>query len=417
MSNIPEDILIKSITYGKKSGHHKTRIQALCAPLTSTAQLEALLQHLSKEPKLANVTDKILAFRTAEEEGFDDGNALGAGEKLLQMMERMNVDNIVVILFLWDYGHIGKSGNAVYKMILDQARELLINIHQQIFNTNSAQTLKPSKSQSSSARCFNFDHLTSHSTGRLKTATSGTPERRDRAEASQEVSEAEVAAAMSQVETSLRSITQKDLIELRACASHPLIYKILQLLSLIKGSKTWQSAKDVLSSRTLKYELISFDVFRIASSQAKMARNFIRDNELKIAKLQRVSPVAASLLSWVEGILVMYAGKEHIPKSLAITPARSYTELLAQHTLSVREPPPELMEKLNFSRELKKSQEEKIERVLSLRLKELNFADNLPELSDEDILRYLNSENLEGESNDVLLAIAENLKKGRLDRS
>lgn len=417
MTNIPEDILIKSITYGKKSGHHKTRIQALCAPLTSTTQLEALLQHLSKEPKLANVTDKILAFRTAEEEGFDDGNALGAGEKLLQMMERMNVDNIVVMLFLWDYGHIGKSGNAVYKMILDQARELLINIHQQIFNTNSAVTLKPSKSQSSSARCFNFDNLTSPSMGRLKTATANTPEIRASPEASLEVSEAEVAAALNQVENSLRSITQKDLIELRACASHPLIHKILQLVSLIKGSKTWQSAKDVLSSRTLKYELISFDVLRITPAQAKMAHNFIRDNELRIMKLQRVSPVAASLLSWVEGILVMYSGKEHIPKSIATTPARSYTELLAQHTLSVREPPPELMEKLNFSRELKKSQEEKIERVLSLRLKEMNFADKLPELSDEDILRYLNSENLGGESNDVLLAIAENLKKGRLDRS
>lgn len=417
MNNIPEDILIKSITYGKKSGHHRTRIQALCAPLTSTTQLETLLQHLSKEPKLANVTDKILAFRTAEEEGFDDGNALGAGEKLLQMMERMNVDNIVVMLFLWDYGHIGKSGNAVYKMILDQARELLINIHQQIFNTNSAETLKPSKSQSSSARCFSFDNLTSHSMGRLKTASAATPEIRDRVEASQAVSEAEVAAAVNQVETSLRSITQKDLIELRACASHPLIHKILQLVSLIKGCKTWQSAKDVLSSRTLKYELISFDVFKITPSQAKMARNFIRDNELTIAKLQRVSPVAASLLSWVEGILVMYWGKEHIPKSLSTTPAHSYTELLAQHTLSVREPPPELMEKLSYSRELKKNQEEKIERVLSLRLKELNFADNLPELSDEDILRYLNSENLEGESNDVLLAIAENLKKGRLDRN
>jgi hypothetical protein len=417
MNNIPEEILIKSITYGKKSGHQKTRIQALCAPLTSTTQLEALLQHLSKEPKLANVTDKILAFRTAEEEGFDDGNALGAGEKLLQMMERMNVDNIVVMLFLWDYGHFGKSGNAVYKMILDQARELLINIHQQIFNTNSAVTLKPSKSQSSSARCFSFDNLTTPSMGRLKTATANTPEIRDSSEASQEVSEAEVAAAVNQVETSLRAITQKDLIELRACASHPLIHKILQLVSLIKGSKTWQSAKDVLSSRTLKYELISFDVLRITPSQAKMAHNFIRDNELRIAKLQRVSPVAASLLSWVEGILVMYSGKEHIPKSLATTPARSYTELLAQHTLPVREPPPELMEKLNFSRELKKSQEEKIERVLSLRLKEMNFADKLPELSDEDILRYLNSENLEGESNDMLLAIAENLKKGRLDRS
>ena len=92
--------LIKSISHGPKSFHGNIRLQAFCANLTSPEQLEELLKHLSQDSKLISVTDKILAFRTESEEGYDDGSTIGAGEKLLHMLERMNIDNIVLMIFL-----------------------------------------------------------------------------------------------------------------------------------------------------------------------------------------------------------------------------------------------------------------------------------------------------------------------------
>ena len=117
--------ILKSITHGPKIFQNKIRLQAFCANLNSPDQLENLLTQLSKDQKLVAVTDKILAFRTESEEGYDDGCIIGAGEKLLHMLERMNVENVVLMIFLWDYEYIGKQGTDLFKIILDSARELL----------------------------------------------------------------------------------------------------------------------------------------------------------------------------------------------------------------------------------------------------------------------------------------------------
>lgn len=105
----------------------------MCSPLQNPTQLEDILQHLCKDPRLSHVTDKILAFRTDLEEGYDDGGFLGAGEKLLHMLERMNVDNIVVMVFFWDYGHMSNAGADLFKKVLDTARGLILSLHSQLF--------------------------------------------------------------------------------------------------------------------------------------------------------------------------------------------------------------------------------------------------------------------------------------------
>ena len=67
-------------------------------------------------------------------EGFDDDGEAGAGEKLLGMLQKMEVENIIVIVCIWTngVGSLQIRGGELYKIILDKAKELLTTIHEQI---------------------------------------------------------------------------------------------------------------------------------------------------------------------------------------------------------------------------------------------------------------------------------------------
>jgi len=69
-------------------------------------------------------------------EGFDDDGETGAGEKLLGLLQKMEIENILVIVAVWNIGaQIGPSqvkGGELFKVVVDQAKELLNIIHAQI---------------------------------------------------------------------------------------------------------------------------------------------------------------------------------------------------------------------------------------------------------------------------------------------
>jgi len=65
-------------------------------------------------------------------EGYDDGNEDGAGEKLLYLLQRMGVENIMVIVTVHDLGLKGRLGADFYRMVLSRARELLQLLHSKL---------------------------------------------------------------------------------------------------------------------------------------------------------------------------------------------------------------------------------------------------------------------------------------------
>lgn len=453
-----EDV-IKSITFGPKTVHDKFRIQALCAALKSPQQLEVLLSHLGKDNRLADVTDKILAFRTEDEEGYDDGSTLAAGEKLLHMLERMNVDNIVVIVFFWDYGYVGKPGTSMFKIVLDKARDLLLTIHAKVFgnvenelenkvmfsNKNFVFELPNPKEKVLENRKFNRPrHFLNDPTliqiGKVLDEPT--------------VSEAELYGAINQVENALRTLSQSDIIILRASSSNQQIVKVLQMVCILKGYRTctWGNIKDMLDSRTLKIELGLIDVHKLTKSQIKMVRQIKADNaKLTVEYMSKISIPCATLLSWVEGMITWYLGRNLVKQEaelidISSSPSNekqrfihsqnsdtrvsqrsdklilsldhqineeSEDELLKTKIDKKKKTNPEIEEKLKKTRELKIEQEERIERVLKTRLEEVDFEGERVDLTDEDIMRYLGSSNLQTESTPVLMALVEKLKERR----
>ena len=70
-------------------------------------------------------------------EGFDDDGEDGAGEKLLHLLQKMEIENIVLIVCVWNNGvQIGSQqlkGGEYFRIVVERARELLNQMQEQIY--------------------------------------------------------------------------------------------------------------------------------------------------------------------------------------------------------------------------------------------------------------------------------------------
>jgi putative IMPACT (imprinted ancient) family translation regulator len=92
--------------------------------------------------KFATAKNRILAYRVSQmdpvqqkevlAEGFDDDGEDGSGDKLLTVLQKMDITNIMVVVCIWNSGvTIGDSrlrGGEFFRIITDRARELLTSI-------------------------------------------------------------------------------------------------------------------------------------------------------------------------------------------------------------------------------------------------------------------------------------------------
>ncbi len=62
-------------------------------------------------------------------EGFDDDGEEGAGQKLLHLLEKMGVENIMIVVCAWHSNLPGQFGSETFKVILERAKELLSSLH------------------------------------------------------------------------------------------------------------------------------------------------------------------------------------------------------------------------------------------------------------------------------------------------
>ena len=62
-------------------------------------------------------------------EGYDDGNEEGSGEKLLLQLQKMGVENILIIVYLWHHTMPGTHTQDIYKYVLERGKDLLSILH------------------------------------------------------------------------------------------------------------------------------------------------------------------------------------------------------------------------------------------------------------------------------------------------
>jgi len=78
---------------------------------------------------MGNNASQVTGDSTYITEGYDDGNEEGCGQKLLSLLQKMGVENILIVVYVWHQRMPGHCTTEVYKMVLDRAKDLLTTLH------------------------------------------------------------------------------------------------------------------------------------------------------------------------------------------------------------------------------------------------------------------------------------------------
>ena len=65
-------------------------------------------------------------------EGYDDSNEEGCGQKLLSLLQRMGVENILIVVYIWHQRMPGHNSSELYKNVLERAKDLLTTLHARV---------------------------------------------------------------------------------------------------------------------------------------------------------------------------------------------------------------------------------------------------------------------------------------------
>lgn len=110
--------VLYSISFGKQEQIGRTKYQAFSAAISNQAHVDLVLNYVARKRGIAQAKSCIVAYRVtqgpdekAEEpvdeqetyvtEGYDDSNEEGCGQKLLSLLQRMGVENILIIVYIW----------------------------------------------------------------------------------------------------------------------------------------------------------------------------------------------------------------------------------------------------------------------------------------------------------------------------
>jgi hypothetical protein len=130
------------ITHGESRMWRKAKFQAHAAPVRYLADVEYVVQQLSTSLPWSNANFQACAYRlsidaaggggtgaNSEEatvlEGQRDDGDPGVGDKLLYLLQRWEVQNVVLVVSAWDDGIRGRLGAARYRVYLQHAKEVL----------------------------------------------------------------------------------------------------------------------------------------------------------------------------------------------------------------------------------------------------------------------------------------------------
>jgi hypothetical protein len=118
------------LLFSRKSAWKHCIFQAATGSVRSVSEAKSHSQSLKFDTKTSQATEWIIAYRINEENFYEEGDEVGAGEKMVHMIERMGIDNIFAALIVWSDGRV--LGSAAHKVILEKVKDLLLNIHSQV---------------------------------------------------------------------------------------------------------------------------------------------------------------------------------------------------------------------------------------------------------------------------------------------
>jgi hypothetical protein len=121
------------ITHGASLAFEGRLIQAHAAPVRSLSDVEYVVDKMQQMPPWDSSDFRPFAYRFVEYqdasttllEGCEDGNEYGCGDKLLHLLQKWGVHNVVLVVVRWDDGVPGRMRCRHFPLILDRAKAVL----------------------------------------------------------------------------------------------------------------------------------------------------------------------------------------------------------------------------------------------------------------------------------------------------
>ncbi|OMJ95282.1 hypothetical protein SteCoe_1338 [Stentor coeruleus] len=432
-----------ALTYGKKSVFKRNVFQAGCAKADTKTEATSLFQQLKNSDSKCiwvAIVYKVQSF----EETYEEEE--GASIKLLGLLNRMNVKDFVIGIRLWPDMTIAQHDT--YRMMLGCAKDLIIDFFTPVTveersvlrsrkpNIIEIETLPPETN-----RNLSFDSFIRQQPSKLVLNT-----------------------AKQKLMSIVSRINEGEIKALYEFINHNTIGKVLLIILVLlqKQKPTLSLAKQFFMQNHIKDIIAKTDPDQISKIQIQRAKKMMQKiSFLKPSNLEKISKSSGLLFQYIQCVLDIHGNQESILPSVQKNLLGNKGEYLkSKHMVFTKEneiipeaipekkepeiiPEPDGLEKLkNVSTkahknaaelysEVKINEEFKDERfrnarvqrleeeALISRLINLNPDEVDPDvkidfdLTEDEVIKFLGSEELDSQPTDLLLKLADRLKDRR----
>lgn len=130
---------MSTLTSGKRRTYpNRSTFQAHVCCVMDPMQVPRVLETLQGSPHLSSAGSWPYAYRIISpfdgqtHEGSNDDNDLGAGERMLGLLQRMGLENLLLVASRWDSGPRERLGTELFRCINQQCKDLLRELQQAV---------------------------------------------------------------------------------------------------------------------------------------------------------------------------------------------------------------------------------------------------------------------------------------------
>eukprot|EP00929_Paragymnodinium_shiwhaense_P087536 TRINITY_DN47697_c0_g1_i1.p1 TRINITY_DN47697_c0_g1~~TRINITY_DN47697_c0_g1_i1.p1 ORF type:complete len:532 (+),score=140.09 TRINITY_DN47697_c0_g1_i1:120-1715(+) len=139
LSDDAMNLPMSTLTSGRRRTYaNKSTFQAHVCCVMDPMQVATVLDMLRSAPHLQSARCWPHAYRIISpfdgqtHEGSDDDGDPGAGEKMLGLLTRMKLENLLLIVSHWDSGPTNRLGTELFRCVNEQCKDLLMELQQAV---------------------------------------------------------------------------------------------------------------------------------------------------------------------------------------------------------------------------------------------------------------------------------------------
>ena len=129
--------LLGDVAEGQKQVRRGFSCQALVCAGTSETAITEFITHITQQPRFKTRNCLLIAYRFADSEGYEQTEEETASLKLLHLLQRMGVENILVGVVLWTDQAVQTLGCEMYRTVVEAARTLVETLHSEVVSVPS----------------------------------------------------------------------------------------------------------------------------------------------------------------------------------------------------------------------------------------------------------------------------------------